>query len=99
MINLATGNVTATGEVAKTGTIPFCKDNEFRAIVVPQTVEAGKVLFSITVDGTPYTFKKEEKFTYMAGKMHNFTIQVNKKEASGQYEFKLIDESITALGK
>lgn len=96
VINLATGNVTATGEVAKTGTIPFCKDNEFRAIVVPQTVEAGKVLFSITVDGTPYTFKKEEKFTYMAGKMHNFTIQVNKKEASGQYEFKLIDESITA---
>ena len=96
VINLATGNVTATGEVAKTGTIPFCKDNEFRAIVVPQSVEAGKVLFSITVDGTPYTFKKEEKFTYMAGKMHNFTIQVNKKEASGQYEFKLIDESITA---
>jgi len=96
VIDLATGNVTATGEVAKTGTIPFCKDNEFRAIVIPQSVEAGKVLFSITVDGTPYTFKKEEKFTYMAGKMHNFTIQVNKKEVSGQYEFKLIDESITA---
>ena len=82
VINLATGNVTATGEVAKTGTIPFCKDNEFRAIVVPQTVEAGKVLFSITVDGTPYTFKKEEKFTYMAGKMHNFTIQVNLNSAT-----------------
>lgn len=95
VIDLATGNVTATGEVAKTGTIPFRKDNEFRAIVVPQTVEAGKVLFSITVDGMPYTFKKEEAFTYIAGKMHNFTIQVNKKEASGQYEFKLIDESIT----
>ena len=96
VIDLATGNVAATGEVAKTGTIPFRKDNEFRAIVVPQTVEAGKVLFSITVDGMPYTFKKEEAFTYIAGKMHNFTIQVNKKEASGQYEFKLIDESITA---
>ena len=96
VINLATGNVTATGEVAKMGTIPFCKDNEYRAIVVPQTVEAEKVLFSITVDGMSYTFKKEEAFTYVAGKMHNFTIQVNKKEASGQYEFKLIDESITA---
>ena len=96
VIDLATGNVAATGEVAKTGTIPFRKDNEFRAIVVPQTVEAGKVLFSITVDGMPYTFKKKEAFTYIAGKMHNFTIQVNKKEASGQYEFKLIDESITA---
>lgn len=96
VIDLATGNVTATGEVAKTGTIPFCKDNEFRAIVVPQIIEGGKILFSITVDGVPYTFKKSEAFTYVAGKMHNFTIKVDKKEASGKYEFTLIDESITA---
>lgn len=96
VIDLATGNVTATGEVAKTGTIPFCKDNEFRAIVVPQIIEGGKILFSITVDGVPYTFKKNEAFTYVAGKMHNFTIKVDKKEASGKYEFTLIDESITA---
>lgn len=96
VIDLATGNVTATGEVAKTGTIPFCKDNEFRTIVVPQIIEAGKTLFSITVDGVPYTFKKSEAFTYVTGKMHNFTIKVDKKEASGKYEFTLIDESITA---
>ncbi|MEY8707811.1 fimbrillin family protein [Bacteroides faecichinchillae] len=96
VIDLATGNVTATKEVAKTGIIPFCKDNEFRAIVVPQIIEAGKILFSITVDGVPYTFKKNEAFIYVAGKMHNFTIKVDKKEASGKYEFILIDESITA---
>lgn len=95
-IDLATGKVTATGEVSKTGTIPFCKDNEFRAIVVPQSVEAGKELFSITVDGVAYSFKKNEAFTYIAGKMHNFTIKVDKKEPSGKYVFTLVSESITA---
>lgn len=96
IIDLATGMVTATGEVSKTGTIPFCKDNEFRAIVVPQSVEAGKELFSITVDGVSYSFKKNEAFTYVSGKMHNFTIKVDKKEAGGKYTFTLVSESITA---
>ena len=95
-INLATGEVKATGEVAKTGTLPYRKDQDFRAIVVPQTVEGGKVLFNITVNGTAYTFKRAEAMTYLSGKMHNFTIEVNKKAESGEYEFKLAGESITA---
>ena len=95
-INLATGEVKATGEVAKTGTLPYRKDQDFRAIVVPQTVESGKVLFNITVNGTAYTFKRAEAMTYLSGKMHNFTIEVNKKAESGEYEFKLAGESITA---
>lgn len=95
-INLSTGEVKATGEVAKTGTLPYRKDQDFRAIVVPQTVEGGKVLFNITVNGTAYTFKRTEAMTYLSGKMHNFTIEVNKKAESGEYEFKLAGESITA---
>ena len=95
-INLATGEVKATGEVAKTGTLPYRKNQDFRAIVVPQTVEGGKVLFNITVNGTAYTFKRAEAMTYLSGKMHNFTIEVNKKAESGEYEFKLAGESITA---
>ncbi len=95
-INLATGEVKAMGEVAKTGTLPYRKDQDFRAIVVPQTVEGGKVLFNITVNGTAYTFKRAEAMTYLSGKMHNFTIEVNKKAESGEYEFKLVGESITA---
>lgn len=95
-INLATGEVKATGEVAKTGTLPYRKDQDFRAIVVPQTVEGGKVLFNITVNGTAYTFKRAEAMTYLSGKIHNFTIEVNKKAESGEYEFKLAGESITA---
>ena len=96
LINLADGTVTATGEASETGTIPYVKDDAFRAIVVPQTISAGTVLFSITVDGTAYTFSKEEDFTYESGRMHNFSIKVDKKEATGEYTFTLISESITA---
>ena len=96
IINLADGSVTATGEVSETSIIPYKKDDVFRAIVVPQTISAGTTLFTITVDGVAYKFSKEETFTYESGKMHNFDIQVNKKEQTGEYTFTLAGESITA---
>ena len=96
IINLADGTVTATGEVGETSIIPYKKDDEFRAIVVPQTISAGTTLFTITVDGVAYKFSKEETFTYTSGKMHNFSIQVNKKAQTGEYTFTLVGESITA---
>lgn len=96
LIDLKTGKVTATGTVATTGTIPYQKDGEFRAIVVPQEIITGTELFKITVDGVVYAFKKNEAFTYVSSKMHNFTIKVNKKENTGAYEFVLVSESITA---
>ena len=95
LIDLATGEVTPTGDVPTTGTIPYHRDGDFRAVVVPQTVEASTPLFSITVDGVPYVFRKNEPFSYVSGKLHKFTIEVSKKSASG-LEFKLLGESITA---
>lgn len=95
-VDLATGIVTVTGEVAVTGTIPYKHGDEFRAIVVPQEVTAGVKLFSITVDGVAYSFSKNETFTYVPSKMHNFTIRVDKKANEGKYEFVLVSESITA---
>ena len=94
-INLATGVATATGDVEKTSTIPSNTGNEWRTIVVPQTVPAGTALFSITVGGVPYKFSRQEPFTYAAGKMNNFTIRVDKKDVTGQYALTLISESIT----
>ena len=96
IINLADGSVSATGKVSITSIIPYAKDNVFRAIVVPQVIPANTPLFTITVNGVVYNFSKEEDFTYTSGKMHNFTIQVNKKEMTGEYTFTLIGESITA---
>ncbi|MBR5841122.1 MAG: leucine-rich repeat protein [Bacteroidaceae bacterium] len=94
-IDLSTGVVTPTGDIPSTGTIPYVNGEDYRAIIVPQTVAAGTPLISITVGGTPYVLKKEEDFTYVASKQHNFTIAVKKREGSG-YEFVLTSESITA---
>lgn len=94
-INLSTGEVTPTGKVEQTATMPSRRGDEWRAIVVPQTVQGGQTLFSITIGGVPYKFKKDEAFTYVAGKMNNFAIRVDKKAASGHYALTLISESIT----
>lgn len=94
-IDLSTGEVTPVGDVPSTGTVPYARNGEFRAVVVPQSVAASTPLFSITVGGIPYVFRKDEEFTYNSGKLHKFTIEVSKKSQSG-LEFKLIGESITA---
>ncbi len=95
-IDLATGTVTPVGEVSAKAIIPSNNGNEWRAIVVPQTVPASTMMFSITIDGIPYKFSKSEDFTYVSGKMNNFTIRVDKKEGKGDYSLTLIGESITA---
>lgn len=94
VIDLATGEVTPTGDVPTTGTVPYKRDDAFRAVVVPQTVAASTPLFSITVDGTPYLFRKAVPFAYTGGRLHKFTIEISKKSESG-LEFKLLGESIT----
>ena len=95
-INLANGRVTPAGNVEETATIPSRTGDEWRAIVVPQTVPKDTMLFSITIGGVPYKFSKEGDFTtYLAGKMTNFSIRVDKKESTGKYTLTLISESIT----
>lgn len=99
-IDLATGVVTATGDVPTTGTVPYLSGDDFRAIVVPQTLSAGMAMFSLTVDGIPYTFRYRvdgatADFEYLSGKLHKFSIEVSKKSQSG-LEFKLLGNSITA---
>ena len=93
-IDLATGVVTPSGEVEFTDIIPAVNSNGWRAIVVPQSIEASVALFKITVNGTSYVFRKNEGFEYNAGKLHKFTIEVSKKDISG-IECKLIGEDIT----
>ena len=95
-INLATGEVTPQGNVATTGIIPYRNGSAFRAIVVPQTIPAGTELFGITVDTKPYSFKKDEQFTYVSGKLHKFSIKVDKKNNSGDYTFTLISDAVIA---
>lgn len=96
VIDLATGSVTPDGGVGKNAIIPSKRGDEWRAIVVPQTIPAGTTMFSITLGGIPYKFTKSENFEYISGKMNNFGIKVDKKTPSGDYTLTLISESITA---
>ena len=94
-INLSTGEIKTAGSVENNMTIPSRTNDEWRTIVVPQTVAAGRTLFSITIGGVPYKFTKNEALTYVAGKMMNFGIKVDKQSGSGAYKLTLVSESIT----
>lgn len=94
-IDLSTGVVTPSGDISSNSIIPSLNGDEWRAIVVPQTVAAGTQMFSISIDGTPYKFSKNETFEYVAGKMNNFTIRVDKRVEIGDYKLTLVSESIT----
>lgn len=94
-VSLVDGSVTVKGEVSPSATIPARHDDEWRAIVVPQTVEPGTTLFAITVGGQPYRFTKKETITYATGKMTNFTIRVDKKPSEGRYALTLVGQTVT----
>ena len=94
-INMATGLVTPVGEAQATG-IVMCPqtDGSFRAVLAPQTVAAQTSLFSITIEGLTYKFRKDEDFTYEAGKVSQFTIKINRKTPTGEYELDLVESTI-----
>lgn len=93
-IDLSTGTVSPAGEAPGTGIIPNREGEDFRAVVVPQTVSAGKKIITATVGGYAYDLVKDQTMVYVPGKQHNFTLSVNKR-AAGSYEFTLSGESIT----
>ena len=94
-INMATGAVIPVGDAQATG-IVMCPqtDGSFRAVVAPQTVAAQTSLFSITVEGLTYKFRKDADFTYEAGKVNKFTIKINRKTPTGEYELDLVESTI-----
>lgn len=93
-INLSTGvpQVVTGGNAATI--VPQEANKEYRAVVVPQTVEAGKNLIAVTVDGKGMHLSKEEPMEFMPAMLHRFTIVVNKSLEVGDYQLELIDEAI-----
>lgn len=94
-IDLSCGNVEIKPEPSASIT-PLAVNGDWRAVVVPQSVEAGLSLITVTVDGIPYNLSKATDFNYIQGKLHTFTIEVNKRSDTGKYELKLASESVTA---
>lgn len=94
-IHLAQGKPVATGAVDKSIQMLEQSGGNYRAVVVPQTVDAGKTLLTITVDGYAYTHKTEAGMNFLAGKLHNFTITINKKTDSEGYQMQVSYDGIT----
>ena len=95
-INLSTGVVTPEGEVPLTGIVPMKDYDEFRAIVVPQTVAAGQTLLTITVGGQPRHYVRDVDTEYLPGKITTYDLSISKKENAGEYEVELTGVNITA---
>lgn len=95
-INFATGEVSALGNAQQDGIVMCPQSNgSFRAVVVPQTVEAGEKLFAITIGGVSYGFRNSAaSVTYAAGKQTDVTINIKKKTPAGEYELTLGDIKI-----
>lgn len=94
-INLATGVVTPEGEVPLTGIVPMKDYDEFRAIVVPQTVAAGQTLLTITIDGKPRHYTRDVDTEYVPGKITTYDLSISKQANTGEYEIELTGINIT----
>ncbi len=94
LVNLQTGAVTLADETVST-IVPQQRAAQWRAVVAPQTLAADAKLLTITVDNTSYEFKRPTATTLHPGKLHRFTIKVDKREATGDYAFTLVSDAIT----
>ena len=95
-INLATGVVTPEGEAPLAGIVPMKDYDEFRAIVVPQTVPAGQTLLTLTIGGRPRHYVRDVDTEYIPGKITTYDLSVSKKPNTGEYEVELTGVNITA---
>jgi len=93
--NLSVGTVTVNTSAEVKTISPLLHNGEWRAVTFPQTVEAGSTLVSVTIDGQSYALRRDDDMTFVSGKMHTFTITVDRRESSGQYTFTCSDEAIT----
>lgn len=94
-IDLSTGVVSRRGETVEPILMAAESGDNYRAVVVPQAVLAGKTLLSLTLDGISYTHTLTTAMDYQAGKLHRFTITVNKRTASGEYEISVSSDGVT----
>ena len=95
-INLQSGVVNVDKNSTAQGIIPQKYGNDFRAILIPQSVAAGETLLSIAVGSQTHKFTRKDDMIYNPQKLHKFTIQVNYIQSSGDYEFKLLQENVIA---
>ncbi len=92
-INLSTGVATPLETDGKSIIAAPQGDDIYRAVTIPQVVDAGKSLIGVTIDGVSYKYVREEATKLQQGKMHVFMLKIDKKE-SGDYSLNLVSEDI-----
>lgn len=92
-INMSTGVTTPLEADGKNIIAASQGDDVYRAVTIPQTVIGGKSLIGVTIDGISYKYVREEATKFQQGKMHTFTLKIDKKE-SGDYMLSLVNEDI-----
>lgn len=85
-LNIASGIVSATGEPSTV--IPLYANNEYKALIVPQSVEEGN-LITVTVDGRDFNLSKA--FTFESAKSHRFTVTLSKTSAGVNVNINSLD--------
>ena len=93
--NIQTAEITLNGTADRSIMMLSQSADRYRAVVVPQSVAAGQSLISITIDGKSYSHKLTEAMKYQGGKMHNFTITINKSASTGDYVLSFADKGIS----
>lgn len=93
-IDLSTGNATATGSYDQ-NIVMSPETGCYRAVVIPQTVGADKSHIGITIDGITYNYTHDSAINYSAGRLHTFTLKVDRKEQSGDFTVSLVGTEIS----
>lgn len=92
-IDMTTGVATATGSVDKSIIASPQGNDTYRAVTIPQLINSGTKLISVTVDGTSYSYTHNEALKLTQGKLYTFTLKVDKKE-SGDYSLSLVSQEV-----
>lgn len=93
-VDLSTGTVSVNSGSTAQSVRPLSYNGDYRAILFPQTVAANKELIQVLIDGKVYSLTKTEAMDFQSGKMHQFTVTVDRSTSTGDFECKLVDEAI-----
>lgn len=91
-VNLKDGSV-MVGALSPEPIVPLLSNGDYRAVVFPQTIEAGIPVVSVSINGVGYNLLRQEACRFTEGRMHVFTITVDKR-SDGGYLFSPSDEAI-----
>ena len=94
-VDLSIGSTAVDGSDVSIIRMAPQSNDEYRAVVIPQKISAGKQLLSITIDGKSYSHQLTKVMDYQSGKLHNFTMTINKSADTGDYSLVVSDDGIT----